>query len=354
MGFVLEKNKEDNKAIATNANQVIQDTNNIKNEEVAAITNNVNNSPTKTEIENKANNVNGNKTSSPSSSTEKFKPEDFQAGTYTYGFVSENGITRAMSIVFGPDNKITLSSDRYDGFYAEGTYEIKYNEEGGLDLPGDVYVINCTIDKWNSEPSGEYNKKAFSPGHAQMIILDKDNILISYMQPMKWRDETTLFYFGEGVKFTFGSGHDLTETDTKNNTKKFNIENFKTGTYVYSVPINDDLSSGMAIRFNNDNTVVFGPPFSNGLSIEGTYEIEHQEEPGLEIPGDIYIIKCIINKWSYEPSGEINQKAFSPGYANIIILDEENVMIENMSPIKIRENSTGFSFGEGVKFTLKK
>ena len=143
---------------------------------------------------------------------------------------------------------------------------------------------------------------------------------------------------------------------TNNSTKKeFKLENFKPGIYVYSFTSENGVDSSMALRFDDDNTVALIPPRSNGFYMEGTYKIEYHEEGEMDLPGNLYFIKCTIDKWSSEPSAEMHQKAFSPAEADIIILDEENVMIEYMSPFKSRNDDTiGYYFGEGVKFTLEK
>lgn len=205
LGVVYYKNNQTIIALKDEVN-ALKSKNSISQSEKAEIKTNDNNATvSKNEkVEVKTNSVNNNIASTTNNSTKKeFKPENFKSGTYVYSFTSENEVDSRMVLSFKDDNTVVLIPHRSNGFYMEGTYKIEYQEEGGMDLPGKLYFIKCTIDKWSSEPSGEMHQKAFSPAEADIIILDEENVMIEYMSPLKLRkDDTKEYYFGEGVKFT--------------------------------------------------------------------------------------------------------------------------------------------------------
>lgn len=188
------------------------------------------------------------------------------------------------------------------------------------------------------------------------VLKSKNSISQSEKAEIKTNDNNATVSKNEKVEVKTNSVNNNIASTTNNNTKKeFKPENFKPGTYVYSFTSENDVESRMVLSFKDDNTVVLIPHRSNGFYMEGTYKIEYHEEGGMDLPEKLYFIKCTIDKWSSEPSGEMHQKAFSPAEADIIILDEENVMIEYMSPLKLRKDDTKeYYFGEGVKFTLEK
>lgn len=284
-----------------------------------------------------------------SNTTNKFKP-----GKYIYSFTSENNVYSFMALEFKDDNTVILVPPFGEDIYLIGTYKIEYQEEPGFDIPGDIYVIKCNIDKWSADNLNNIEKKAFVPGEATIIILDEENVMIEDMTPIKLEKGNKYgIYFGEGVKFTLQENAKFKKNENINNS--FKPEDFKPGVYKYSFTSKNGVESEMMLSFKEDNTMTLIPHRSNGLYFEGTYKIEHQKEDRIDLTGDIYIIKCNIDKWSFEPSGDTNQKAVYPGNAEIVILDKENLMIYDMDPILLREGDTdGIHFGEGVKFTLEK
>lgn len=186
------------------------------------------------------------------------------------------------------------------------------------------------------------------------VLKSKNNVSQSEEVEIKTNDNNVTASRNEKTEVKTNNVNSNMTSNANNTKKEFKSENFKLGKYKYFFNSENYVDSFMALEFKDDNTIILVPPHAEDLYLIGTYKIEYREENGIDLPGNIYVIKCTIDKWSADNLNNIEQKAFSPGNAEIIILDEENIMVYTMESIKLREGYSGISFGEGVKFSLEK
>lgn len=272
-------------------------------------------------------------------SNKKEETYSINMGTYAldkeYAKTLEEFVTYDSKIEFYGDNSCSIyegeyvyEGDKYNNIY-KGTYYI------------DNDVVTCNMK----------NSLSF-----EFKIIDKNIIELCNTSVKTNNGDPNSPIYKIGTRYVVKKQLDVStvyENENKTTANK-GIDEFKIGKYTYSFTSKNDVNSYMSLIFKNDNTMILVPPFSEDAYLIGTYEVKYQEEGRIDLPGNIYIIKCTFDKWSADNLNNVEQKAYASGNAEIIILDDENIMIYYMEPIEYSKGNYGHSFGEGVRFTLEK